>query len=332
MNRLIETRNRNHRARFVAAVLLLTVLSLAASASAQTAATGALTGTIADPTGAVLPSANVKVTNEVTSQARTVTTQSSGVYTVPLLPPGRYHVEITQSGFKTAARSGVDINVTETTRLDVQLEVGAATETVTIESSPAIVQTESSALGRVINEKTVVSLPLVTRNYTQIIALSPGITADVTNAAELGRGRGGLSAIFSGGTFVHGARAYDNNFQMNGVGINDFAAQDAESGGVAIPNPDTIQEFKVQTGQYDAAYGRNAGANVNLITKGGGNDFHGNLFEFFRNNALNANDFFFNSLGQKKPVLRQNQFGGTLGGPLVKDKLLFFGSYQGTRA
>src|SRR5262249_50854721 len=147
--------------------------------------------------------------------------------------------EITQSGFKVAARAGVTINVTETTNLEVQLEVGAATETMMIESSPAIVQTESSSLGRVINQQVIVSLPLVTRNYTQIIGLSPGITQDVTNAAELGRGRGGLSA-FTGGVLVHGGRAYDNNFQMNGAGINDFAAQDSESGGVAIPNPDTI--------------------------------------------------------------------------------------------
>jgi hypothetical protein len=153
MNCLIETTNRKHRALFVAVIFLLTLLSPGASASAQTAATGALTGTITDPTGAVLPIASVKVTNEVTGETRTVATQSSGAYTVSLLAPGGYRVEITQTGFKVAARSGVTINVTETTKLDVQLEVGAATETVTIESSPAIVQTESSSLGRVINEQ-----------------------------------------------------------------------------------------------------------------------------------------------------------------------------------
>jgi hypothetical protein len=130
---------------------------------------------------------------------------------------------------------------------------------------------------------------------------------------------------------VHGQRSYDNNFQMNGLQINDAYAQGATSGGVAIPNPDSILEFKVQTGQYDAAFGRNAGANVNVVTRSGGNDFHGSLFEFFRNTDLNANNFFTNRTGRARPVLNQNQFGGGLGGPLVKNRLLFFTSYQGTR-
>ncbi|MFN7949849.1 MAG: carboxypeptidase-like regulatory domain-containing protein [Blastocatellia bacterium] len=194
--------SRNIGTLLVASVLLFTVPAL--TTLAQTAATGALTGTITDPTGAVIAGAQIKVTNEVTGEARTASSSASGAYLVALLPPGNYRVEVTQPGFKSSSRVGVAISVTETAKLDVQLAVGAATESITIEDSPAILQTESSALGRVISEKTVVSLPLVTRNYTQIIALSPGITADVTNAAELGRGRGGLSAIFSGGTFVRG--------------------------------------------------------------------------------------------------------------------------------
>ena len=123
----------------------------------------------------------------------------------------------------------------------------------------------------------------------------------------------------------------DNNFQMNGVGINDLQSSGAISGNIAIPNPDTIQEFKVQTSQYDAAFGRNAGANVDVITKSGTKDFHGGLWEFFRNDVLNANSFFRNKTNQPRPVLKQNQFGFDLGGPLRKDKLLFFTSYQGTR-
>src|SRR5262249_51395126 len=130
---------------------------------------------------------------------------------------------------------------------------------------------------------------------------------------------------------AYGASGADNNFQMNGVQINDLQASGFLSGGVAIPNPDAIQEFKVQTGLYDATYGRNAGANVNVVTRIGANDFHGNVFEYFRNDALNANDFFRNADGQKKGVLKQNQFGGTFGGPIKKDKLLFFVSYQGIR-
>ena len=123
----------------------------------------------------------------------------------------------------------------------------------------------------------------------------------------------------------------DNNFQMNGVGINDLQSGGQFTGGIAIPNPDTIQEFKVQTSQYDASFGRNAGANVDLITKSGTKDFHGGLWEFFRNDVLNANSFFRNKTSQPRPVLKENQFGFDLGGPIKKDKLLFFTSYQGTR-
>ena len=172
------------------------------------------------------------------------------------------------------------------------------------------------------------SMPLVTRNYTQIIALSTGVSADVMNAGELGRGGG------SNGTdaFVTAGGSYnDNNFQMNGVEINDFQQSQNYSGGVAVPNPDAIEEFKVQTGQYDASFGRDAGANVNVVTKTGTNEFHGTLFEFLRNDALNANEWFRNRNGAPRQVLRQNQYGMTFGGPIVKNKLQFFTSYQGTR-
>ncbi len=314
------------------AFFILTIWIGAPCALAQTAATGALSGVIADPTGAVIVNAQIKVTNEATGETRTVSSRADGAYVVPLLPPGAYRVEVASSGFKTSLRSGVRINVTETATLDIRVEVGAAQETIVVEASPSLAQTESSSLGRVVNEKVVVNLPLVTRNFTQIIGLSPGIQTSVTNAAELGRGTGGLGGGTAGpGIYVHGGRPSDNNFEMNGVQINDLQGSGNESGGVAIPNPDTIEQFKVQTGQYDASFGRNAGANVNLVTKSGSNEFHGTLFEFFRNDALNANDFFFNLAGQKKPVLKQNQFGFTLGGPVKKDKLLFFGSFQGTR-
>src|SRR6266436_5608344 len=192
-----------------------------------------------------------------------------------------------------------------------------------------MVQRESSALGRVLGQQAVVSLPLVSRNFTQILALSPGITTDVTNAGEIGRGSGGISI---GKTTVNGSRTSDHNYQIDGLDANDF--QQSGGGltpGAPVPNPDTIQEFKAQTGLADASFGRNAGANVNVITKSGTNEFHGSLFEFFRNEALNANDFFFNLAGQRKPVAKQNQYGGTLGGPIKQDKLLFFASYQGTR-
>jgi len=310
----------------VALLLLFPALSFS-----QTGATGALSGAVTDLNGAVLPDVQVSARNVATAETRIVATQMNGSYAVPLLPPGAYRVEFSRSGFKVAVNQAVQINVTETARLDVSLEPGELQERVTVRSQTALLQTESAALGRVTDRSQVSGLPLATRNFTQIIGLSPGIAADVTNASELGRGTGGYGLTTPGGIRAHGAFARDNNFQMNGLPINDLHSAGVLSGGIAIPNPDAIQEFKVQTALFDAAFGRNAGANVNVITRGGSNAFHGGGFEFFRNDALNANDFFRNRAGQPRGVLNQNQFGFVLGGPIKKDKLLFFGSYQGTR-
>jgi len=306
------------------------VLSLFFSipALAQTASTGALTGEITDPNGAVVSGVQVVAINEATGERRDVVTQDNGIYVVAALLPGSYRLEFTKAGFKAAIKAGLQVNVTETKRLDIRLEIGSVEEKVIVVSETQLLQTESPALGRVTDHEMIVNSPLVTRNYTQIVGLSPGISAGVGNAASLGRGSGGES---QGGFRAHGASGADNNFQMNGVQINDLQASGFLSGGVAIPNPDAIQEFKVQTGLYDASYGRNAGAIVDVVTRSGSNKFHGNAFEFFRNDALNANDFFRNATGQKRGVLKQNQFGFTLGGPIKKDKLLFFGSYQGLR-
>ena len=312
----------------LAGVLAGLLLSFPALIWAQTASTGALTGAIIDNSGSVMAGVKVTVTNNATGEARTVTSQANGSYLVPLLLPGTYRVEFSKTGFKATVKAELQINVTETARLDIQLEVGAVQEQVTVTTEATLLQTESATLGRVTDHAVVVNLPLVTRNYTQIVTLSPGISAGVNNASALGRGSGGES---QGNFRAHGASGADNNFQMNGVQINDLQASGFLSGGVAIPNPDAIQEFKVQTGLYDATYGRNAGANVNVVTRSGANDFHGSVFEYFRNDALNANEFFRNKAGQPKGVLKQNQFGGTFGGPIKKDKLLFFFSYQGMR-
>jgi hypothetical protein len=312
----------------IASLIVCLLLACATQLYAQTAGTGALTGTITDPNKALVADVQVTATNEVTGEARSVQSQQNGTYVVPLLPPGSYQLEFVKAGFKKSVKAGLRINVTETTRLDFELELGTVQELVNITAEAQLLQTESAALGRVTDRRLVSDLPLVSRNYTQIITLSPGVSASVTNATELGRGSSGES---QGSFRAHGAFARDNNFQMNGVQINDLQASGFFSGGVAVPNPDAIEEFKVQTGLYDASFGRNAGANVNVVTKSGTNEFHGTVFEFFRNDALNANDFFRNKAGQGRGVLKQNQFGFTIGGPVKKDKLLFFGSYQGMR-
>jgi hypothetical protein len=317
----------------ILAVTAVFISLLCAKANfAQTSATGALAGIVYDPSGAVLVGADIEVTSESTGHKISTVSQANGRYLVPLLPPGSYGIDVRATGFKVATKSGIPVNVVQTTNLDIVMEVGDINQQVTVNAVPVMVQTDSVALGQLVNGKGVENLPLVTRNYTQIIVLSPGTAAGVTNATELGRGSGGTSPTSgTSGLFVNGQRSYDNNFQINGISVNDNENTNVGSGGVPIPNPDTIEEFKVQTGLYDASFGHNAGANVNVVTKGGSNQFHGTLFEFFRNEALNANDFFRKSAGQPRPILRQNQFGFTLGGPIRKDKLQFFTSYQGTR-
>ncbi len=303
---------------------------------AQTAATGALKGTVTDPSGSVVPGVTMKVTSNETGQTRTAITQSNGTYLVPLLPLGEYRLETSAKGFKTVTFQNIPIHVTETALLDVHLQVGAITETVTVNDVPELVQTNSSALGSVTDQRMVETLPLVTRNYTQILGLSPGVSGEVNNSASIGRGDSSQAAS-TGGYSTGGNATNDNNFQMNGTEVNDLIGEGNISGGIPVPNPDSIQEFKVQTGQYDASYGRNAGANVDVVTKSGTNAFHGDVWEYFRNTALNANDYFVKQseavTGQpnKAPVLNQNQFGFTLGGPVIKKKVMFFVSYQGTR-
>lgn len=294
----------------------------------QTAGTGAVVGVVKDSSGAVVQGAQVWVNNVSTSEQHRTISGAEGLYRVPLLAPGAYDVTVEKTGFKTGTRHDVTVAVTEVARVDLYLEVGTSQQRVEVSGDATLVQTETSALGRATPVDSVSALPLATRNFIQLLALSPGITADVSDAGQLGRG-GNSGQAGQGNAHAHGSLALDNNYQINGIQINDLLS--GFSGNIAVPNPDTIQEFKVQTSLYDASFGRNGGANVDLVTKGGANQFHGALFEFYRDRALNANDFFSNLAGQPKGALHQNQFGGVLGGPVRKDKLLFFASYQGTR-
>ena len=296
--------------------------------SGQTAGTGALTGTVTDPGGAVVPNVVITATNTGSGQERSATSSGDGTYTISLLPPGTYTVKFSAAGFKTAEVGPVTITVTETPVLNRALEIGSQTEQVTVEANAETVQTSNATLGTVISTRTVTDLPLNTRNYTNLLALSAGVNSTVNNATAIGKG----SQDFA----VNGSSNAQNNFSMDGVSIQNYGGQGTTHEGgsytsFGIPSPDAIQEFKIQTSQYDAGYGRNPGANVNVVTKSGTNQFHGTAFEFFRNTQLNANDFFLNRAGLARPVINQNQFGGVLGGPVKKDKIFFFFSYQGTR-
>ncbi|MGH9740326.1 MAG: carboxypeptidase regulatory-like domain-containing protein [Candidatus Acidiferrales bacterium] len=319
---------------FLVVLLASTVFAIGAqNLLAQTASTGALTGTVTDPSGGVIAGATVKIANLATGQTRTTTTDANGSYQLSLLPPGNYSVHFEATGFRSTDVPSVTVNVTETPTLNRKLEIGTSTQQVTVEANTQAIQTENATNGTVVGAEEINSLPLVTRNYTQIVDLSPGVGGNVSNATALGNGTQDVNAA--------GQSGLSNSYSMDGANITQYtsggAAQIGSMPGIPIPNPDTIQEFKVQTSQYDAGYGRNSGANVEVITKTGSNSFHGDLWEFNRNNFFNANDFFYKnselSHGQANTpqTLKENTFGFTLGGPIKRNKILFFGSYQGFR-
>jgi len=309
---------------FVIGCLLLAVMPCL---MAQTASTGELQGTVTDPSGSVIPNAAVTLTSTSTGQVRTATTGGDGTYRFPLLPPGTYDLKFAANGFKGSEATGIVVNVTETPVFNEKLEVGAASEQVTVAANAEAIQTASSAMGTVVGSSTATEIPLSTRNYTNLLGLTAGVAADVGNAGNLGRG--GME--FS----VNGSATAFNTFEMDGVNVSayggsGFVTENQNYTTMPIPNPDTLLEFKIQTSTYDAGYGRNPGANVNIVTKSGTNEVHGTAFEFLRNTELNANDFFQNRAGAGKGVFNQNQFGGVIGGPIKKDKLFFFASYQQT--
>jgi hypothetical protein len=311
---------------------LLVVLFSASRVSAQSAGTGALTGTVTDQSGKSVPNATVTIANSGTNQERSTITGADGVYKFSLLPPATYRVRFAAAGFKAAEVSGVVIDVTETPLLDKVLEVGAVTQTVTVESNVETLQTQTSTLGTTVTGSQITALPMAQRNYTEILGLSAGTSGAPENATALGKGTQDIS--------VNGNDPGQNNFQMDGVAIDNIANRGSAGdfgiyAGIGVPNPDAIEEFKVQTSTYDASYGRNPGANVNVVTKSGTNAFHGSLFEFTRDSILNAGDFFFDQsagAGSARQALNQQQFGGAVGGPIKKDKIFFFFSYQGTRS
>jgi outer membrane receptor protein involved in Fe transport len=331
---MISNFNRTLKCVSVCALAALLLMFVGASRlQAQSASTGALTGVVTDPSGGSIAGATVVATNRGTGQSRTATTDAGGSYKFSLLPPGDYSVKISATGFKTAEVPSITVNVTETPTLNRSLEIGATTQSVTVAETAVTVQTENATVGGLVSGDTVTELPLSTRNYTQVIDLSPGVTANVATAAAVGNGTMDIN--------VNGSGSDQNTYMMDGVVTTNYgsggAAQSGSYAGIPIPNPDSIQEFKVQTSQYDAAYGQNPGANVNVVTKTGTNQYHGAIWEFNRNNFFNANDFFFKrseeneGLPNKPPEVKQNQYGGTFGGPIKKDKIFFFGSYQGTR-
>jgi outer membrane receptor protein involved in Fe transport len=290
---------------------------------AQTATTGQIAGVVTDPSGAIVVGAKVAVTSNA-GVRRETTTGSNGRYTFPLLDPGAYQLQVDQSGFAPLKLEGVVVQITVTTVADAALKVAGSPTTVSVTGESPLVQTESSAKGTVIDEVQVRDLPLPTRNFQQLLALTTGTSGSIENSSELGRGDAPL--------YVNGQRAVSNSIVINGVDANSIGTGSLPN--LAVPSVDSLKEFVVQTSMYDASQGRNAGGVVAAVTKSGTEKFHGNVYEFLRNTDLDANNFFLNGYEgtvTPRPTYNRNQFGGTLGGPVVKDRAWFFISYQGTR-
>jgi hypothetical protein len=290
------------------------------SASAQTF-TATVTGTVSDPQGAAVPGVKVVATNQGTRLEYTAQTSGAGVYTIPFLPVGNYVISVEATGFKKLVSNEIKLEVNQTARVDLQLQIGAVGETVTISDVAPILQTENVTVGNVITGNTATNLPLNGRNFQQLTLLVPG-TINPNPNGFTGAGQGA-----QGRPYVNGNREQGNAFLLDGISVDETI--DNRIG--YKPNVDALAEFRVETSNSSAEFGNVTGATVNATLKSGTNDFHGNVFEFLRNDKLDAQTWANNRAGQVvKPKLRQNIFGGTFGGPIIKNKLFFFGDYQGT--
>src|SRR6184192_4176845 len=311
-----------YRALSTAAFLI--ALSAARCAYGQGGATGAISGTVVDTSGGSVAGADVQIIDTRTEVVvRKLPTSSDGSFVTQLLPPGTYSVVVNKSGFSQAKADGIEVRVTETTKVTITLKPGTVSEKVEISAQVATVDTTSATTGESLGTETVRELPLATQNYQQLLTLSAGAQSELNASAQLGRGN--VRVI------VNGQREDNNNYLIEGISATDYNV--AQSTNVPLPNPDVVGEFKVQTSLYDASQGRNGGGNVNAILKSGAKNFHGDVYEFFRNDKLNANEYFLNRAGLPRPPVKQNIFGGSLGGPIGPDAKLgfFFLNYQGTR-
>jgi hypothetical protein len=307
------------RARWTAVCLAVLLISIPTFLSAQ-GASGRIVGRLADPTGAVLAHAKVTLTNEATAISRVALTNDSGDYSFVDVVPGTYTLQFELAGFKKNVQKGVTLDVNQVVTLNSTLQIGASQETVEVTSEAPQVDTTSTQLGAVINDRSVNELPLNSRDTYQFLQLQPGVQA------QLGNGNGSLfyGSQDTGSVSVNGGRTRANNFSVNGGDANDQFVNLP----TVQPTPDSVEEFRVITNTFDAEYGRNSGSVVNVITKSGTNSWHGDLYEYFRNTVLDAKNYF-DVLG--RPQWNQNQFGGTLGGPIKKDRTFFFLSYEGRR-
>src|SRR3984893_2547979 len=306
-------------------VLFAILIVLTAAFGVSTSAT-TLNGTVADSSGKSIPAASITATNVGTNVASPTLTDSSGVYVIPNLPPGTYQVSVQKDGFKTLVKPDVVLHTDSVVEINFTMEVGSLAQSVTIEAGAPVVELSSSTISGVVTNTAVLELPLNARSWTDLATLMPGVASiralpDVTNPDRLGRGLGNQLTI-------SGGRPQQNNYLINGISMNDYtngAPGSMLGGNLGV---DAIQEFSVLTSNYSAEYGRTSGGVISAVTRSGTNAFHGDAYEFLRNSALDARNFFD---GAVIPPFRRNQFGASEGGPLQKDRTFFFGDYEGLR-
>jgi Carboxypeptidase regulatory-like domain/TonB dependent receptor len=301
--------------------IVLGTFSVSPVFAQQDAAT--IVGEISDASGAVVPGATVTVTNVATGISLTTVSNERGLYSLPGLRPGEYTIGVELQGFGKFVRTGVTLQVAHVLRLDAQLQAGNLTESVQVEAAATLLQTDVSSRGSVIDERKILNLPLNGRDYNQLALLSPGVLPGTPRLA---------SVNFKGVLNVNGNRTFNNVFLLDGVDnisySNSFRGENVQ---LVQPSIEALQEFKIQTNAYSAEYGRSSGAVVNAVIKSGTNSVNGSVYEFFRNDALDANNYFSKLLGAPKPERERNQFGGAAGGPIVRNRTFWFADYEGLR-
>ena len=309
---------RNHGIRKASAFVFL--LLVATGALLAQGASGSITGALKDTSGAMIPNSPVTARSVESGRDWQTRTNEAGIYNLPALPPGQYTLTVEAPGFKRLVTNPITLEVNQTARIDLTLEVGAVAETIEVKGLAPLLQTENTQLGSVVTGNTTVNLPLNGRNFAQLTLLAPGVvTYDIASFTGVGSG--------AGRPLVNGNRAQANNFRIDGMDANE-----SQDNGIGFaPNVDAIQEFKLITTNAPAEYGNSMGAIINTSLKSGTNQFHGSLFEFVRNDHMDANTWFGNGTSQPRPQFSQNVFGGTLGGPIRQNRMFFFVDYQGTR-
>src|SRR5229473_492676 len=300
--------------RFVRTQLFVLGCVLLANQAAFAQTFAALSGETRDASGAVVAGAIVTAVNVVTNAARSVTTNEAGDYSFPSLPPGTYTVKVEKTGFKTVVRNRIELQVQQSARVDFEMQVGQVSESIEVRSSATLLATEDATVGTVIENARIVELPLNGRNYLQLVSLAPNVSTGFSGQGQAGARQGGIRAAQT--ISVAGQRTNFNHYTLDGVentdpNFNTF---------VVLPSIDALQEFKVQTGVYPAEFGREA-TQINVLTRSGTNQYHGALFEFFRNDKLDATSYAFSALRPSKDPFKWNQYGFALGGPVWLPKV-----------